>query len=188
MRSLMKGTLAAVLFAAAPAFADEPPVLHGKRLAETNCASCHSVGLSGDSPHEAAPAFRQLSERFPVDTIDEALLVRIKPNHDDMPTFSMTPRQAADIAIYIATIQPESRGRRIVERNCAECHAVGPDDESRHEDAPPFRTLSSLYPLELLEEAFAEGIETGHPDMPAFTATPEQIDTILGYMWSIQAE
>jgi cytochrome c len=73
-------------------------------------------------------------------------------------------------------------GRALVEANCSACHATGPAGESPHRDAPPFRTLWQRYPLETLEEAFAEGIYTGHPDMPPFIASPEQIEAIIAYI------
>ena len=161
-------------------------VVHGEALAKANCSHCHAVGLSGDSPNEKAPPFRTLSERFPVDTIDEMLLVKLSPAHTDMPTFEITPKQAGDIAAYIATVQPEAHGRQLVELNCSPCHAIGATGDSPHPDAPPFRTLGKRYPIDALEEAFVEGIETGHPDMPSFVATPDQIADIIDYIQSIQ--
>ena len=77
-------------------------------------------------------------------------------------------------------------GRELVEANCARCHAVGLDDESAHPEAPAFRTLSERYPLDALEEAFVEGITTGHPDMPEFVASPEQIGAIISYLDTLQ--
>jgi mono/diheme cytochrome c family protein len=77
-------------------------------------------------------------------------------------------------------------GRQLVEANCARCHAVGLDDESAHPEAPAFRTLSERYPLDALEEAFVEGITTGHPDMPEFVASPEQIGAIISYLDTLQ--
>lgn len=76
-------------------------------------------------------------------------------------------------------------GKALVEANCARCHGVGATDKSPHPDAPPLRTLSKRYPLDALEEAFAEGISTGHPDMPEFIATPEQIAAIISYIGSL---
>ena len=38
----------------------------------------------------------------------------------------------------------------------------------------------------LLEEAFAEGIESGHPDMPVFEADIIQLQDIISYIASIQ--
>jgi mono/diheme cytochrome c family protein len=76
-------------------------------------------------------------------------------------------------------------GRRLVEENCSRCHAVTSTDKSSHPDAPPFRTLSRRYPIEDLAEALAEGISTGHPDMPEFVATPAQVGAIIAYIRSI---
>ena len=81
-----------------------------------------------------------------------------------------------------------ARGHALVEANCARCHAIGRTDKSEHPDAPAFRTLSKRYPLEALEEALAEGISTGHPDMPEFITTQEQIEAILAYIGSLGPE
>lgn len=79
-------------------------------------------------------------------------------------------------------------GRTLVEANCARCHGVGELDKSAHPDAPEFRTLSARYPLDALEEAFAEGIYAGHPDMPEFVATPGQIADIIAYIETLGSE
>ncbi|MBZ9798489.1 c-type cytochrome [Mesorhizobium sp. ES1-4] len=76
-------------------------------------------------------------------------------------------------------------GKALVETNCSRCHAVGLADKSTHPDAPPFRSLHRRYPIEDLQEALAEGISTGHPDMPEFVAKPDQIDAILTYIESL---
>lgn len=81
-----------------------------------------------------------------------------------------------------------AHGKALVETNCAKCHAVGASDASAHPSAPPFRDLSKRYPVDALEEAFAEGIVTGHEDMPEFQATPQQIADIIAYLASIQPE
>jgi mono/diheme cytochrome c family protein len=79
-----------------------------------------------------------------------------------------------------------ARGEALVRTNCSPCHAVGLTDKSPHPDAPAFRTLSERYPIADLAEALAEGISTGHPDMPEFVATPDQIDAIIAYIRSLQ--
>lgn len=79
-------------------------------------------------------------------------------------------------------------GKAIVEENCAACHAVGPSGNSPLPQAPQFRMLSQHYPVTQLEEAFAEGIITGHPGMPEFDAEPAEIDAIIAYLTSIQAK
>jgi mono/diheme cytochrome c family protein len=77
-------------------------------------------------------------------------------------------------------------GKGLVETNCAQCHGVSLKDKSKHDKAPVFRSLAKRYPIEALEEAFAEGIYSGHPDMPVFEATPEQVSAIVAYINSIQ--
>jgi len=77
-------------------------------------------------------------------------------------------------------------GRQIAEIKCAGCHAIGETGESRNASAPPFRTLSRHYPVTALEEALAEGILVGHPEMPEFRLTSAQIDDLLAYLESVQ--
>jgi mono/diheme cytochrome c family protein len=77
-------------------------------------------------------------------------------------------------------------GKALVEVNCARCHATGKTDKSSHPDALAFRTLSKRYPITDLEEALAEGISTGHPDMPEWVASPDQIEAIIAYISSLQ--
>lgn len=77
-------------------------------------------------------------------------------------------------------------GKSFLEKNCSGCHAIGRSGKSRHPDAPAFRTLSKRYPLINLEEALAEGISTGHPDMPEFQVRPKEISSIIRYLDTIQ--
>ena len=85
----------------------------------------------------------------------------------------------ADDAAMIA------KGRALVEANCARCHAIGRDDASPHDKAPPFRDVVKIYPSENLAEALAEGIVSGHPDMPVFKFEPPEIEAFLGYLNSL---
>lgn len=93
-------------------------------------------------------------------------------------------------ATTASTRAPESvrleRGRHLAMTNCSSCHAIGRSGESRHPMAPPFRQLSQNYRVNELEEAFAEGALVGHPDMPEFVLTPEDIDALLSYIRSVQ--
>ena len=78
------------------------------------------------------------------------------------------------------------QGRALLEANCARCHAIGQDDASPHETAPPFRVVVTLYPPESLAEALAEGIVSGHPDMPEFVFMPPEIEAIIAYLNSLK--
>lgn len=77
-------------------------------------------------------------------------------------------------------------GREMAENLCSGCHAIGRTGASPHPDALPFRRIAMNYPVRDLEEAFAEGIFVGHPDMPPFVFSPEDIDALLNYIQSIQ--
>jgi cytochrome c len=80
-----------------------------------------------------------------------------------------------------------ARGRAFAEQNCGRCHAPGLSGESTNPKAPPFRTLHERYPVENLGEALAEGIRTGHPEMPQFDALDaEQIDDLIAYLKSLE--
>jgi cytochrome c len=78
------------------------------------------------------------------------------------------------------------RGKVLLESKCSTCHAVGPTAASPHRAAPPFRTLSHRYSIESLAEALAEGLYTGHPDMPEFMFDTPDVSAILAYLKSIQ--
>ncbi len=77
-------------------------------------------------------------------------------------------------------------GRSLAEKLCAGCHAIGLKDESAMKAAPPFRTFSEKWPLEALEEALAEGIVPGHPDMPEFKLPPADVGALITYMHTLQ--
>lgn len=80
----------------------------------------------------------------------------------------------------------EQRGMTFMRANCARCHAISKVGESPLKIAPPFRTLHLRYPVESLEEAFAEGIVTGHPSMPEFQLDTGQIADVLAYLKSLE--
>ena len=79
-----------------------------------------------------------------------------------------------------------TRGEVLVRKNCSRCHAIGKTGESPHPEAPPFRILSSKYPLEDLSESLAEGIVSGHPDMPIFVFSAHDVEAIVEYLKAIQ--
>lgn len=80
------------------------------------------------------------------------------------------------------------KGEVLVRENCSRCHAIGKEGDSLHPEAPPFRTLSRKYPIEDLAESLAEGIVSGHPDMPIFVFGPHDVEAIIQYLQSVQAQ
>jgi len=79
-----------------------------------------------------------------------------------------------------------NKGEMLVQDNCGDCHAVGLTGDSPMAEAPPFRTLSAKYPVENLAEALAEGIVSGHPEMPIFVFKAHDVDAIIAYLETIQ--
>jgi mono/diheme cytochrome c family protein len=84
-----------------------------------------------------------------------------------------------------AQSQLVQRGQAIADKLCARCHSIGAAGESPIRLAPSFRSLSQRYPVEHLAEALAEGIVTGHPDMPQFKFNPAEIDALLAFIDSL---
>jgi mono/diheme cytochrome c family protein len=79
-----------------------------------------------------------------------------------------------------------SRGRLLVQRYCATCHAIDRQGRSPNAAAPPFRDLHARYRVDDLAEALAEGILVGHPAMPEMRFPPDDVKAILAYIKSIQ--
>ena len=88
----------------APA-ANAQSLKRGEELLLRNCASCHAVGRNGDSPHKSAPPFRTLSQRYPIDSLEEALGEGIMSGHPDMPEFSFDAGDVGAIIAYLKSIQ-----------------------------------------------------------------------------------
>jgi mono/diheme cytochrome c family protein len=104
--------------------------------------------------------------------------------------FAVAATAVAATSVFAAAADDDSasqqRGENLLTQNCARCHAVGRSGVSPHPPAPAFRTLGQRYPVESLEESLAEGIISGHPDMPEFTFEPGEIGDIIAYLKSVQ--
>lgn len=80
------------------------------------------------------------------------------------------------------------RGLVLVRTHCAQCHSIDKVGPSPLSIAPPLRDLHKRYPVESLEEAFAEGISTGHPTMPQFRFDPDQIANLIAFLKSLELQ
>lgn len=85
-----------------------------------------------------------------------------------------------------ADAQSVQRGLNYVRANCARCHAIDKVSASPLKLAPPFRDLHKRYPIESLQEAFAEGIRTGHMNMPEFRLEADQIGDVIAYFKTLE--
>ena len=77
----------------------------GKRLALTHCARCHAIDKVSRSPLKIAPPFRTLHQRYPVETLQEALGEGIVTGHPTMPEFRFDADQVGDFIAYLKTLE-----------------------------------------------------------------------------------
>jgi len=77
----------------------------GEELLRTECARCHAIGRSGTSANSEAPPFRQLSRKYPIDGLAEALAEGLSVGHAEMPEFVFDADEVAAIIAYLKSIQ-----------------------------------------------------------------------------------
>jgi len=82
-----------------------PAEQRGLTFVLANCAHCHSVDKATDSPLTAAPPFRTLHQRYPVDDLAESLGEGIRTGHPTMPEFRLDPGQVGDVIAYLKTLE-----------------------------------------------------------------------------------
>lgn len=85
-----------------------------------------------------------------------------------------------------AAAENVQQGKRLALTYCARCHAIDKVSPSSLKIAPPFRTLHERYPVEMLQEALAEGIVTGHPTMPQFSFDADQVSDFIAFLKTLE--
>jgi cytochrome c len=88
-----------------PALADMEGVRRGKAFAQSNCSRCHSVDRTTRSPRAAAPPFRTLHKRYPVETLEDALGEGLSTGHPRMPEFRLDPGQVGDFISFLKSLE-----------------------------------------------------------------------------------
>ncbi len=164
----------------------------GQQLVEANCAICHAIGKTGTSPFAPAPPFREVALNYTQEELVDGFMEGLAVRHKAMPDWVMTMEQAESIAAYILSITPTdgspaaATGHDIMSKNCARCHNIEATGNSPLAKAPTFRDVMKRYDASNLEEALAEGIVTGHNEMPEFTFEADQIAAIVAYLSTLQ--
>jgi cytochrome c len=81
----------------------------------------------------------------------------------------------------------QQRGKALLKTLCGRCHAVGITGQSRHVDAPPFRTFGDdkLYDNDF-GQRLQDGLSTIHPDMPTFRFSRSDAEAAVNYLKFIQ--
>jgi len=99
-----------VLTLARPAFAKGDRA-RGLKIAQRNCAPCHALGRTGDSPNPNSPPFRTLAQRYPLSELEETMGEGMMVGHEgpEMPMFEFKPDQIEDFIAYLGSIQVKKR-------------------------------------------------------------------------------
>lgn len=77
----------------------------GEVMAEALCARCHAITREDESVHPEAIPFREISWRYPVESLAEPLAEGIMVGHPDMPEWEFEPKDVDAILAYIESIQ-----------------------------------------------------------------------------------
>lgn len=83
----------------------DPGQQRGLSYARANCARCHSIDKVTVSPLKLAPPLRELHNRYPVETLEEALGEGIVTGHPNMPEFRLDPDQIGDSISYLKWLE-----------------------------------------------------------------------------------
>lgn len=105
MRSLPLLACAALALSVPHAAAQEGRVQRGFTFVRVHCAQCHAIGRFGESPLRQAPPFRTLGQRYPIDSLAEALGEGIVTGHPSMPQFQLDAAHVNDVIAYLDSIQ-----------------------------------------------------------------------------------
>lgn len=93
-----------VLCLAASTSAKADDIADGMRLAKRNCATCHALDATGDSPLKEAPPFRKIHEMYDDGELEDAFNDGIVASHPAMPDWKMSSDQARELAAYIMSL------------------------------------------------------------------------------------
>ena len=80
-----------------------PSEQRGQTFVRANCSTCHATDKVSPSPLKIAPPFRELHLRYPVESLQEALVEGIRTGHVNMPEFRLDAGQASDVIAHLKT-------------------------------------------------------------------------------------
>lgn len=161
----------------------------GRMVAERNCAACHAIGTTGDSPNPLAPKFRILLSRYKAEVLETELVSGMSVAHAPMPQFQFNPAATDSLIAYLRSIQTRDPGQALVEQRCSRCHAVGATGTSPYPGAQSFRNLGRRWGRGQLRDALKTGIivehDTADARVPPMKLNDAEIDALLKYLDSI---
>ena len=104
--AVLAGTMVSVIpqFIHSAIAQDQQTLDRGRTLLDANCAACHAIGKTGESPLAKAPLFRRLGKKYPLENLSEALAEGIMTAHPAMPQFVFAPSDIDSILAYLNAI------------------------------------------------------------------------------------
>lgn len=190
-------SLLALVALSVPAFADDARMIaEGRRLAEINCTRCHNIEAEGESPLTDSPPFREIARNYDREELVDGFMEGLAVRHPLMPDWDVTEAQAEALTAFVMSLGKGQKdeetqaalGFDLLRKNCARCHAIDAESASPNGKAPPFRDVVKKYDPGALEEALAEGIVTGHNDMPEFEFDPDDVTAIIAYLDTLKSD
>lgn len=175
---------------------DAKMIAEGKRLAEINCTKCHNIEATGESPLTDSPPFREIAKNYDPDELVDGFMDGLAVRHPLMPDWDVTQEQAEALTAFVMSLgtgrkadeSQAARGFDLLRANCARCHAIDASSTSPNPKAPPFREVVKKYDPDALQEALAEGIVTGHNNMPDFAFEPDDVTAIIAYLDTLKTD
>lgn len=83
---------------------DPEQAADGQRIAQRECASCHSVDRTSVSPNPSAPPLREVLAMNDPDFLAYRFIDAMRVGHDEMPLFDFDVRSADALIAYIKSI------------------------------------------------------------------------------------
>ena len=77
----------------------------GKTFAQANYSHCHSIDKFTLSPLHIAPPFRTLHQRYPVESLEDALGEGLSTGHPSMPEFKLDSGQVGDFIRFLKSLE-----------------------------------------------------------------------------------
>lgn len=84
--------------------ADREVMENGQRIATQQCAVCHAIDRTSQSPRLDAPPLRNVLAVYDTDDLAYRFIEGMKVGHDAMPQFDFDVRAADDLLAFIASI------------------------------------------------------------------------------------
>lgn len=83
---------------------DPEQAADGQRIAQRECASCHSIDRASVSPNPSAPPLREVLAMNDPDFLAYRFIDAMRVGHDEMPLFDFDVRSADALIAYIKSI------------------------------------------------------------------------------------